>query len=123
MSLLCNERTMRQSHGTAVAIMIPMQPQTMPPQPPNRGHHESPERDPDGVPHDIVGTTAFIAVLLAILLGGAWKLVGPIAAGIVTFLVGIYAIFRMSRRSNRERHEIEEESPPQVDGEHEDHRP
>ena len=84
-----------------------MQPQSIPPQPP---HHDAHDRKPDGVPHDIVGTTAFIAVLLAILLGGAWKLVGPVSAGIVTFLVGVYAIYRMSKRSTRERDESDEES-------------
>lgn len=58
---------------------------------------------PDGVPHDIVGTTALIAVLLALVIGGAWMLGGAIVAMVVALVAAPLIIVLMSGRAARER--------------------
>jgi len=68
------------------------------------GPTEDLDREPDGVPHDVVGLTALFAVLLAALamtmLLTGW--VG-VAAGAILLALAVPALWRLGRRSAAER--------------------
>jgi hypothetical protein len=70
------------------------------------GPHEDVEREPDGIPHDVIGLTAFFSVMLAMLLGTIF-VTGGTGGGIAAVLIGVFAIpalvSSLSRRADRER--------------------
>ena len=60
---------------------------------------------PDGAPHDIIGITGLLAIMLGAATLGAWLSVGLWLA-IPLALVGLIVLMsRLSRRANRERTE------------------
>ena len=70
------------------------------------GLSEDLDREPDGVPHAVVGMTAFFAIMLAILLlvlfvSGAT--VGHIAAAILLVLAVPVIVGGLKRKSDRDR--------------------
>ncbi len=60
---------------------------------------------PDGVPHDIVGILAFMIVIIAMAIVGAYLLLGVLPAIIIAALVTPFIVVHLSRRSSRERTE------------------
>jgi hypothetical protein len=68
------------------------------------GPTEDLDREPDGVPHDVVGLTALFAVVLAVLalamLMTGW--VG-IAAGAILIALAVPTMWRLDRRASAER--------------------
>jgi len=63
------------------------------------------DRQPDGVPHDVVGLSALFSVLLAAVVLGMW-LSGPMGrvAAVVICMVGVpMLVSNLHRRSERER--------------------
>ena len=73
------------------------------------GLSEDLDREPDGVPHAIVGMTAFFAVMLAILLlvlFVAGATVGHIAAAILLVLAVPVIVGGLKRKSDRDRDSV-----------------
>jgi len=71
------------------------------------GPAEQLAREPDGVPHDVVGLSALFSVLFAAVVLGMW-LSGPTGriAAVVTCMVGIpMLVSQLRQRSERERNE------------------
>ena len=70
------------------------------------GPHEDVEREPDGIPHDVIGLTAFYSVILAMLLGTIFVTGGTVGR-VSAVLIAIFAIpalvSSLSRRAERER--------------------
>ena len=69
--------------------------------------HEDLERQPDGVPHDVVGLVALFSCLVAV--GVAFFLITTghtILAIAVSAVVAVLIIFRLSRRAERERDHV-----------------
>ena len=63
------------------------------------------DRQPDGVPHDVVGLSALFSVLLAAVVLGMW-LSGPMGrvAAVAICMVGVpMLVSNLHRRSERER--------------------
>ncbi|MBX3162201.1 MAG: hypothetical protein KF773_39925 [Deltaproteobacteria bacterium] len=83
------------------------------PHPPHRAHppdrptpHEDVERKPDGVPHEVIGHTAFIAVMIAMLVAALLLFGGPVGVvlTVLLLLIGVPMIVsRLSRKSQYER--------------------
>ena len=72
----------------------------------NIGPTEDLDREPDGVPHGIVGMTAFFAILLAILLMVLFvtgATVGHVAAAILLLLAVPVVVTGLKRKSDRDR--------------------
>jgi Flp pilus assembly protein TadB len=64
-------------------------------------------KEPDGVPHDVVGLSALFSVLFAAVVLGMW-LSGPTGriAAVVTCMVGVpMLVSQLRQRSERERNE------------------
>jgi len=70
------------------------------------GPHEDVEREPDGIPHDVIGLTAFFSVILAMLLGTIFVTGGTVGRT-AAVLIAIFAIpalvSSLSRRAERDR--------------------
>jgi len=67
-------------------------------------------RDPDHVPHDVIGMLALSIVFIALITGGVWMMFGGTAAILVLAAVGIWRIATLSNRAKDER--IEEDRHP-----------
>jgi hypothetical protein len=67
------------------------------------GPHEDVEREPDGIPHDVVGLTVFFTVMLAILCGAIFVTGGRVAAVLLAVIAVPVLVTSLSRRSERER--------------------
>src|SRR5262249_34177465 len=70
------------------------------------GPSEDLDREPDGVPHSVVGLTAFFAVFLALLLGamfilGSWT--GKVGAFILLVTAVPTIVGRLNRKADRDR--------------------
>ena len=63
------------------------------------------QREPGGVPHDIVGATLIGTIAVGFAVALLWSLVGPITAAIFGAVAAIGLIIGLSRRSKRERDE------------------
>jgi hypothetical protein len=67
------------------------------------GPTESLDREPDGVPHDIVGRTAFAACLLAAGALAMFFVVGWLATAVFGALAVSVMVIALQRKSTRER--------------------
>jgi hypothetical protein len=90
-------------------------PPTLPAQPSKNAEDptawtKEPHEDPDEVPHDVVGLLALGLVLMALVTAVLWMVAGPVVAGIVGGILGLFTVIRLSRRARRER--IEESMMP-----------
>lgn len=68
-------------------------------------------RDPDHVPHDVIGMLALSIVFIALLTGVTWMVFGGTAAVLVLAAIGIWRIASLSRRAKEER--IEDDLHPE----------
>lgn len=73
------------------------------------GPTEDLDRQPDGVPHSVVGLTAFFSVLLAMLVGfmfAAGGTAGRVAAVVLALLAIPVIVSSLRRRADRERDQL-----------------
>jgi len=71
--------------------------------------HEDVEREPDGIPHEVVGLTAFFSVILAMLLGTIFvtgSTTGRISAVFIAVIAIPKIVGSLSRRAERDRDPI-----------------
>jgi len=70
------------------------------------GPHEDVEREPDGIPHDVIGLTAFFSVILAMLLGTIFVTGGTVGRTAAILIAGFAIpalVSSLSRRAERDR--------------------
>ncbi|MEZ4365224.1 MAG: hypothetical protein R2939_02915 [Kofleriaceae bacterium] len=71
------------------------------------GPTEHPERDPDGVPHEVVGLLSFWIVIVAMLIGGLYLAAGiavALVGGVILLVLATPALVRtLGRKADRER--------------------
>jgi len=68
--------------------------------------HEDPDRLPDGIPHAVIGLTAFYALMLAILVMILWT-GEQRAVAIAITVVGVpMLVARLARKAERERDHV-----------------
>ena len=69
------------------------------------GPNEDLDREPDGVPHDVVGLTALFAVMLAVLCGVIFVTgaMGHVTAAVLALLAVPKIVMSLTRRAARER--------------------
>ena len=72
---------------------------------------EHPARDPDGVPHDVIGMTALVTVLFALFLGVIWTGGGAWAMGGVGVIGLVVLVRKMATKSKRERRQENPDRP------------
>ncbi len=71
--------------------------------------HEDLDREPDGVPHGVVGMTAFFAVVFAMLLGAMFLsggVVGHVSAALLAVVAVPVLARRLGRKADRERDHV-----------------
>jgi predicted RND superfamily exporter protein len=77
-------------------------PQPVPEVPDRPTPHEDVERKPDGVPHEVIGQTAFIAVMIAMLVAAMLLFGGAVGVviSILLVLIGVPMIVgRLSKKA------------------------
>ncbi len=70
--------------------------------------HEDLDREPDGVPHQVVGMTAFFSVVLAMLvafmfLAGGWTRIGAVLLVVIAVPI---LVSSLNRKADRERDHV-----------------
>ncbi len=68
--------------------------------------HEDPDRLPDGIPHAVIGLTAFYALVLAILVMILWTGEQRAVAVAIVALAVPLLVARLARKAERERDHV-----------------
>jgi hypothetical protein len=68
--------------------------------------HEDPDRLPDGIPHAVIGLTAFYALILAILVMILWTGEQRVIAVALAVLAVPMLVARLARKAERERDHV-----------------